>query len=193
MPNMQQRLSVLIISCFLFTAAFAQTSPGDKTKITIVNVGKTINSPFSDYAPVISADGKMMVFTSRRPVTEKDIARKKEGMETVYVSYYNEKKKKWGEAKKLGEALNQPGRHNSAIGLSNDGQTMLLYRDDKTGNGDIYVSTLHGDDWSAPVLKPEPINSDDHESSASFSPDGRIIYFVSDRGGYQGLISKINL
>ncbi len=164
---------------------FAQVPPADNT-INIVNVGKTINSPFSDYAPVISADGKMMVFTSRRPVTEKDIAKNREGFETVYVSYYNEKKKKWSEAKKLSDLINQPGRHNSAIGLSNDGQTMLLYRDDNTGNGDIYESTLNGNDWSEPVMMPDPINSDDHESSASISPDGHTIYFISDRTGGMG-------
>lgn len=158
----------------------------DKARVTIVNAGRAINTIFPEYAPVISADGKMMVFTSRRPVTEKDIRKNTQGMETVYVSYYNEKRKKWSDAKKLAESVNQPGRHNSAIALSNDGQTMLLYRDDENGNGDIYESKLKGDTWSEPVKMPEPINSESHESSASISPDERIIYFVSNRKGGQG-------
>lgn len=158
----------------------------DSVKITIVNLGKTINTPFTEYAPVISADGGMMIFTSRRPVTEKEIKKGKQVMENVYVSYYEEKKKKWSEAKRLSESINQPERHNSAIALSNDGQRMLLYRDDENGNGDIYESTLQGEQWSEPVKLPEPINSDDHESSASISPDGHTIYFVSNRKGGEG-------
>ncbi len=187
MIRLQLSLTTLLIVCVSSVKTFAQPeTPDDKTRITIINVGKAINSSFSDYAPVISADGKMMVFTSRRPVSGKDIAKNREGMETVYVSYYNEKKKKWSDAKKLNDLINQAGRHNSAIGLSNDGQTLLLYRDDATGNGDIYESKLNGDEWMEPVMMPDPINSDDHESSASMSPDGQTIYFVSDRLGGNG-------
>lgn len=181
-------LSIAFFSiCFFVIILFAHSqSINDKARVTIVNVGRNINTIFPEYAPVISADGKMMVFTSRRPVTEKEIKKNTEGMETVYVSYYNDKRKKWNDAKKLGESINQPGRHNSAIALSNDGQTMLLYRDDEKGNGDIYESHLKGISWSEPVKMPEPINTENHESSASISPDGRIIYFVSNRKEGQG-------
>lgn len=158
----------------------------DSVKITITNLSKTINSAFPDFAPVISADGQTMVFTSRRPYTEKDIKKGKQGMENVYISYYDPKKKKWADAKALTETINEPGRFNSAIALSNDGQKMLLYRDDASGNGDIYESLLQGENWTVPAKFPEPINSKDHESSASFSPDGNSLYFVSNRKGGQG-------
>ena len=38
-----------------------------------------------------------------------------------------------------------------------------------------------GEDWTEPVKMPKPINSKKHESSASISPDGRSIYFISNR------------
>ncbi|MBI4947853.1 MAG: PD40 domain-containing protein [Bacteroidetes bacterium] len=186
---------IIFIGLFIFCSGlflYAQKkSPSKKQTIdsvttTIANLGKTINTTFSEYAPVISADGGMLVFTSRRPVTEKEINKRKQGMENIYLSYYDEKKKKWGVAKRLSESINQPGRHNSAIALSNDGQRMLLYRDDNSGNGDIYESNLEGEEWSEPVKLPSPINTDDHESSASISPDGHTIYFVSNRKGGQG-------
>jgi len=158
----------------------------DSVKINITNLGKPLNSAFSDFAPVISADGSFMIFTSRRPVTEKEIQKKKESKENVYSSVYDTVKKKWTNVERLGESVNQPERHNSAIALSNDGQTMLLYRGDE-GNGDIYQSSLKGDEWSEPVKLPEPINNADYqETSASFSPDGKIIYFVSNRKGGKG-------
>ncbi len=161
----------------------AKKTGNDSVKITITNLTKTINSTFPDFAPVIAADGQTLVFTSRRPFTEKDIKKGKQGLENVYISDYDPKKKKWSEAKALGESINEPGRYNSAIALSNDGQKLLLYRDDAFGNGDIYESQLVGINWTVPVKFPEPINSKDHESSASFSPDGHSLYFVSNRKG----------
>jgi outer membrane protein OmpA-like peptidoglycan-associated protein len=174
----------LLIFLLIFSFnIFAQNQGADKIRITIKNSGRAINTQFQEYAPVISADGKMMVFTSRRPVNEKDIVKNKEGMEAVFFSEYSAKKKRWSDAKKLDAPINQADRHNSAIALSNDGQTMLMYRDDESGNGDIYESRLTGDKWSEPVKMQEPINSSSHESSASISPDGRVIYFISDRKG----------
>ncbi len=149
----------------------------------IKNVGTTVNSPFSDYAPLISADGNTMVFTSQRPLTKKNLVKGKKGSENVYVSYYDDKNKKWLVTFLLGPTINRPNIDNSAIALSNDGQRMLLYRGGniQNANGDILESLLTGEEWSDPVRLPEPINSDENETSASISPDGRTIYFVSDR------------
>ena len=173
---------LFLSSLFFFSCAFAQKN--DSVKITIKNVGQQINSAFDEYAPVITADGSMMIFTSIRPYTEKEIKKQKEGMENVYSS--ESKNKKWQLAKPLSEAINEPFRNNSAIAISNDGQHLLLYRDDINGNGDIWESFLNGNDWSEPTKMPEPINSPKHESSASISPDGNTIYFVSDRDGGSG-------
>lgn len=156
----------------------------DSVDISITNLGKTVNTPYDEFSPIISSDGLMMIFTSTRPILKEDIAKKVQGTENVYVSYYDDMIWKWSEARMLGETINQPGKNNSPIALSNDGQRMLLYRGDPDGN--IYESVLLGDEWSEPIKLPEPINSSKHESSASISPDGRTIYFVSNRKGGQG-------
>ncbi len=178
---------VLLPACAgIFSAfpVFAQDTLVLKTKIS--NPGKSINSAFQDYAPVISADGSLMIFTTRRPVTEKEIKKNKEAYERVFFSTFNAEKNKWENAQQIKGKVNIPGRHNSAIALSNDGQRMLLYRDDASGNGDIYESELDGEEWTQAEKLPEPVNSAGHESSASYSPDGRTIYFVSNRRGGQG-------
>jgi outer membrane protein OmpA-like peptidoglycan-associated protein len=185
---MSPRNLIFFLPVFIFhlnARAQKKTNPrsGDTVRISITNLGKQVNTAFPEYAPVISADGQVMVFTSRRPLTEREIMMEKPGKENIYISQYDEKKKKWREAKMLGESVNEPGRHNSAIALSNDGQKMLLYRDDNAGNGDIYESRLYGESWSSPVKLPEPVNTRHHESSATFSPDGQSIYFVSNRKG----------
>ncbi len=156
----------------------------DSVKITTINIGTAINTPFSEYAPIISADGAMMIFTSKRPTLKKDSTKNAQGMENIYVSYLNDTTFKWTQAKMLGATINQPGRDNSAIALSNDGQRLLLYKGEPNGN--IYSSALKGEEWSEPVKLPKPINSDYHESSASIAPDGQTIYFVSDRKQGQG-------
>ncbi|MFH0895303.1 MAG: OmpA family protein [Bacteroidota bacterium] len=176
----------LFIFCFsLF--AFARGQKNDSVKIVITNVGKAINSPFAEYSPAISADGMTLFFTSRRPVTEKEISKNKEAKESIYFSTYDTLKKKWSKAEILKEVVNEPNRHNSAKAISNDGQRMLIYRDDEYANGDLYYTELQGNEWGATEKLPEPINSKLHESAASISPDGTTIYFVSDRsGGFGG-------
>lgn len=183
-----------ILSCCVFYAVFVfgQKSDtikiNDTVKVVITNLGSEINSAFPDYAPVISADGSLLIFTSRRPVTAKEKEKNKEAKEYIYSSSFSDSLNKWGVAAMLGVTINQPDRNNSAIALSNDGQRMLLYRDDIYGDGNIWESQLHGKDWSDPVELPEPVNTRYHETSASFSPDGKTIYFVSDRpGGHGGL------
>ena len=157
----------------------------DSVKVTVTNVGDIINSGYDEFAPIISADGYMMIFTSSRPIGKNAMAKKLlPGNENIYVSYYDDYTWKWSEPKILGESINQPEKNNSAISLSNDGQRLLIFRGDPDGN--IYESVLKGDEWSEPIKLPEPINSKRHESSASISPDGRTIYFVSNRNGGQG-------
>lgn len=161
-----------------------KTDKKDTINFVITNLGDNVNTPYDDYAPIISADGLTMMFTSRRPILKEDIDLKMQGMENVYTSEYDDMIWKWSRPQLLEESVNQKERHNSAIALSNDGQRLLLYRGDPDGN--IYESVLDGERWSEPVKLPKPINSKKHESSASIAPDGRTIYFVSNRRGGQG-------
>lgn len=176
--------SAFLIYLFSFCQVMAQGN--DSMKVELKNAGLEINSKWGDIAPVISADGEMMMFTSRRPVTEKEIKSGKSTKERIFVSHLTKATNTWSKAVALDATVNAPGRNNSAISLSNDGQKLLLFRDDIKGNGDIYESVLKGTTWSEAVKLPEPVNSDYHESSASYSHDGNTIYFVSDRKGGNG-------
>ena len=152
----------------------------DTVKVIIDNLGETVNSIYPDYAPVISADESMLIFTSRRPTNIGELRDPMTGkfFEDIYIAYLEE----WGNW-----LLTQPGAplndkyHDAAIGLSPDGQTLYLYKGDN--GGDIYVSYLKGRNWTIPEALPSPINTKYHESSASLGPDGRTLYFVSDRPG----------
>ena len=155
----------------------------DSLKVEIENIGEQINSPFLDYAPLISADGSLLIFTSRRPLVEKKTKNLKD---YIYYSNYDNKKMKWSDAIPFSDSINVPEKNNSAISISNNGQQMLIYRDDLNTNGDIYESHLSGSEWTEPISLGEPVNSPDKEPSACISPDGETIYFVSNRTGGLG-------
>ncbi|GAB4449534.1 MAG: hypothetical protein OHK0036_06670 [Bacteroidia bacterium] len=157
----------------------------DSIKVTINKLGSNINTPYDEYAPNISADGLALFFTSKKPFTEKEKSKNKASKEKIYVSKRNSPNDEWGPAIPLSDSINIPSKNVSNIAISNDGQRLLIYFDDK-GNGEIYESVLRGTEWSAPKSLGAPINTIYHESSASFSPDGKTIYFVSNRKGGKG-------
>jgi outer membrane protein OmpA-like peptidoglycan-associated protein len=175
----------------LYGTALAQIhdtiiTENDSLRIEIRRLSRNVNSAFNDYAPVITADGQTLFFTSRRPLTQRELKRNEESRENIYRSTFNEDSQDWNESSALPENINDPNRFNSNIAVSNDGQRLLIYRDDKNGNGDIYESFLNGELWSNPEPFPAIINSEAHESSASIAPDGRTIYYVSERKGGLG-------
>lgn len=175
---------LILLLCLPLQRLAAQNS--DSVKIRMVNMGAVVNSASSDFAPVISADGRTLIFTSRRPATETERKSGNPGLERIYMCSFMTSDSTWSKPVLLPEAVNEPERNNSAIGLSNDGQRLLHYRDDNKGNGQIFESVLKGNNWGSTKLLPEPVNSKAHESSACYSPDGRTIYFVSDRKGGLG-------
>ncbi len=140
----------------------------------------SVNSFSDEYAPVISKDGSFMFFTSRRPVTVKEM-RKGKGRERIY--YTETSESGWSKPKLLEKPINSDNNFNSAVALSNDGKSLFIYRDDRYGNGDLYESRFSGTKWSSPEPLPAPINSEFHESSLSISSDGNTMYFTSNRDG----------
>ncbi|MFL5729270.1 MAG: OmpA family protein [Cytophagaceae bacterium] len=152
--------------------------------VNIENIGNSINSPFPDYAPVISADETVLIFTSRRPNTtggQKDESN--QYFEDIYMST-KDTNEKWSAPVNIGSNINTGG-HDASIGLSADGQELFVYKND--GNGDIYYSILSGDKWSSPKKMPPNINNPKTwEPSASITPDERIFFFSSDREGGLG-------
>ncbi|MFH2140936.1 MAG: OmpA family protein [Bacteroidota bacterium] len=151
----------------------------------IINV-QSVNSDYPEYCPLITADESMMIFTSRRDNTtggQRDPVTM-QFYEDIYVSY-NENDA-WSEPISIGSPINTDN-HDATVGLSPDGQELYIYRGEKKKNdiipGDLYVSSLKGDEWSVPRKLSENINTNYGESSASISFDGRTLYFVSNRPG----------
>ncbi len=152
-------------------------------RVLLENAGPAINSPMSDYAPLISADESVMLLTSRRSgSTGGQLDSEGDGMlEDIYQSDWNGTA--WSPARNLGAPVNTAS-HDATVGLSADGQHLLVYIEEN--EGDIYESNMLGNAWSKPKNLGARINTKFHESSACYSPDGKYLYFVSDRPGGRG-------
>ena len=158
--------------------------------VTFKNMGKDVNSEFDDAVPSLSADGKTLIFTSRRPDTEGGGIDPNTGLyyDDIYYTTWDDEKGKWKPADGIPGNLNTVG-HDACMSISPDGSMIFVYRniDKVTGSGDIYYSTLKADGtWGTPVDIGKPVNSSYFESSACLSPDGNTLYFISERLGGEG-------
>lgn len=153
-------------------------------KIEIENMGATINSPYADYGPVLSADESILIFTSRRP---ESTGGKKDDEGKFFEDIYISKKidSVWSPAVSIGSPINTNGNE-ATVGISVDGQIILIYKDER-GNGNLFTTSLIGDQWSSPKRLNKNINTKGWEPSAFLSADGTILFFTSNRkGGFGG-------
>ena len=158
----------------------SQTSADIKVEIFF-----EFNSKYSDLNPLIFNEGKELVFTSRR---ENPQLRKKldddQFDENIYYSNFHDDE--WQASYGLSKSINSTD-HESACWISNDGSQLILRRMvDKVVK--LYIcSKNQSGEWSVPEELPEPINSRFQQTYGCLSPDGKLLYFTSDRkGGYGG-------
>lgn len=153
--------------------------------ILVDNIGANVNTEWPEYSPVISADEQTLIFTSRRPTTTGGGKDPRDGMyyEDIYMSTRTDSG--WSKAVPMANNINTPG-HEATIGISADGQQLLIYKDD-AGDGNIYLSRLMGENWMTPQKLTENVNSKSWEPSATITPDNNTLYFTSTReGGFGG-------
>jgi hypothetical protein len=152
-------------------------------RVNIDNLGDSINTPFPDYSPVLSADEKTLIFTSRRPgSTGGDKTVEDQFYEDIYIAY-RKPDSSWTMPVSISPNINTI-THEASVGLTADAQTLLIYKD--INGGDIYSSTLDGDQWTTPQPLGSNVNTSSWETSACLTPDGNTLYFVSDRKGGMG-------
>lgn len=154
-------------------------------EMTVSNLGKQINTEYTEHSPVISGDESVLIFTSKR---KGSTGNRQTGdgqyYEDIFISY--SRNGRFQQAKPISENINSFG-HEASIGLSFDGRKLLIYKDDNQ-DGNIYISNKTNVGWSVPKPMPETINSKYKETHACMSFDETEIYFTSDRkGGYGGL------
>jgi hypothetical protein len=135
------------------------------------NLGKTINSSFSNVNAVVSGDEKKIVFVSE--------------LQFYDAIFFSQKVNgKWSSAKNISLQFESP-RPLKPVYLSYDGNTLYLCRNDNN-DFNFYVSTFKENKWSPVEPLSDEINSDAFEKHMCTTKDGNIIYFTSNREGGQG-------
>ncbi|AYB34536.1 OmpA family protein [Chryseolinea soli] len=160
--------------------AIALMSVPRNFKVTHFN--SIINTKYTEYNPVVSADESVMAYTALRPNTGKTRTGDK-FIEEIYITYNINGA--WSEPKVV------PIAHDYNVGtagISADGQKMLIFMGGASDPGGLFqISKAGGDAWSKPSLLTPTLNTPKYlESTASITPDGKTIYFASDRLGGQG-------
>lgn len=153
----------------------------NKRDIQVRNFGEPINSPYTEYNPVISADESVMAYTALRPVST---SRPNDLIEQIYITYSKDKRN-WETPQPV--QLNTRSNVGTA-GMAADGQSMIIFIGGANNTGNLYVIEKGEKGWSTPTVLGSHVNSAFLETTASISPDGNTIYFASNRpGGLGGL------
>lgn len=170
-------------SCDLYYSMFM-----DNEWTKPVNMGKVVNSVTWDSHPTLSADGRTMIFSSRRKGSV--------GGADLWMTQKDEKNS-WMTPWNLGSVLNSTGDDESPF-LHPDGQTLYFRSDGHPGMGgfDIFYSRFdtYNNTWSTPINIGFPINTEGDEGSLSVSSDGKTAWFASNTNYNDNtLLKNINI
>lgn len=170
--------------------------------VKIESAGEGINTEDNhEYHPSVTADGKIMVFTSRRADTKggKRYAGDNDWHEDVYISYWSDSLKGWAPAVPIPGAINTDG-HDANLSISPDGRQLFTFKNKNAG--DIFVSKTRMNKgaqdaiadgsadaarlmslnrWSKSYSLGSNVNSGYFDGAASLSNDGKTIFFISER------------
>lgn len=148
-------------------------------RVFIENLGPEINTEYPEYGPVITADGSILIFTSRRPTTTG--GKVDPAIGEYFEDIYRSEKigKKWSPAKNMPEPINSKS-HDAVVAISPDGNTLIIYKGESNG-GDLFFSKISKEGWTKPKSLGKNINTPYHEPHGVFSPDMNALYFVSNR------------
>lgn len=158
----------------------AQTFMSVPRDFKVHSMGGAVNSPYTEYNPVVSADESVLAFTALRPNTGKTRSGEK-FIEAILLS--TNQSGSWSSP----QAVPIFSDYNvGTAGISPDGQKMLIFIGGATDPGNLFQVSKSGTEWSKPSLIAPVINSIALETTASITPDGKTVYFSSDRKGGKG-------
>lgn len=145
-----------------------------------INMGENINTTNSEYTPLLSLDGKHLIFTRnvKRPT---DFI----GQEDLFMAEHDGDN--WKKAYPVTDI--NTSQNEGAFAISANGKYIVFTacdRKDAFGSCDLYYSMLMDGNWTAPVNMGHKVNSAAWDSQPTLSADGRTLLFASRRLGTYG-------
>ncbi len=181
------------IQVYLQQVEVARELLKDTLPIRVENLGPAINTPHHEYVPVITPDERVLMFTSRRPGNLGGLMNVEGEPDTIGGMWFEDiyvsirVGDKWLPANPIGQPVNSTA-HDATVSLSVTGDTLYMYRSDARRWGDLYMTYVNPETgtWTEPEKLPPPINSKYFEGHITFSIDGQIAIFSSNRPGGLG-------
>ena len=151
----------------------------DTLNAVIENMGANINSSSDDYSEVISSDGKIMYFASRRETPKSsDFYSDYKFDENIFMS--GKTGNSWEPSVSAGKSLTT--RYCEAPLFLNKLNDELFIYEGSENLGDIKVSVTKYGKWSVPRLIPYRINTSGRETSFTINPSEDEIWYVTEQG-----------
>ena len=149
-----------------------------ESKGIVINSFEAINSEYTEYNPLITADESMLAYTA---------VREEKGRVTEKI--YTAQRSNNGVWATPTPVNIKSKTHVGTAGISPDGQEMLVFIAGANNTGSLYAIQKEANGWSNPTTLGSQINSQRSlETTASITPDGKTIYFASNRrDGFGGL------
>ena len=99
----------------------------------------------------------------------------------IYYSEFRPGTSEWTAAQKMPRPINT-SYFEGSISMTADGNTVYFVseRPEGEGQGDIYVSTKRGDNWTNPKNLGEVVNTDLDEKFVFIHPNGKTLFFASN-------------
>ena len=155
--------------------------------VGIRNLGSTINGEFADFSSNISLDGGSLYYTSRRPWADKSSDNFRDPMLNHYpedIYQASLQLDNWQTPNRM--SMCKPQFNEATVSVSIDERRVYTYND-KVGIGNLFYSDFR-DGKFGDILPVEfkGVNDDKWwDTHYTVSPDGNMIFFVSDKpGGY---------
>lgn len=149
----------------------------DKTQ-EVKNIGKTINTGYPEYVPMITVD-KDLIFTSKRKDNKKEKINPWDGkyFESMYISKIEKgtysAPRRFTEPD-LGNRSRFPRFNESNVSVTPDGNVLFIYK-----GGDLYEVVYNGEKMRVKKLS-KNINFARYQNHATLSRDTKTIFFSSE-------------
>lgn len=157
--------------------SFALKSIQNPLDIHPVPLPAIVNAFPLQYFPVLTADENTIVFTTREGLTFADD-------ENIVVSE-KDVSGNWSPPVSISPNINSTFNEGTCT-ISADGRTLIFTSCEgrkSYGGCDLYISRKTGKEWSVPKNLGPEVNSRSWDSQPALSADGRMLFFVSTRGG----------
>lgn len=158
----------------------ATGAPSDS--IVFLSLGAAVNSPYAEYHPLLSPDGRALYFSRDKHPLNFGRANAAD----IWVAYYRPAEGRWSQAINLGRPVNDQARDRLA-GINTADNRIYLIREVAGGQLPVYVIERVGRSWSAP----QPLAIEDYrnlsaEVDAFVDGEEQVLLLAIDRGDGSG-------